>query len=96
MDRPRQLSRGRKRNFRFVGKGSGCGSECKSWNVDWKRPSWYGIEFYPGDGNKIMCLSTNKQDWCKITKKNILAFYYYLMEYYSKKRYDTQINLLFS
>lgn len=68
----------------------------ESWNVDWKRPSWYGqrgIEFYPGDGNKIICLSMSKQDWCKITKKNILAFYYYLVEYYSKERYDTRINL---
>lgn len=57
-----------KRNFRFVGKGSGCGR----WNANWKCPSWYGhkrgIEFYLlGDGNKIVHVYLS-WIWSKVNK----------------------------
>lgn len=57
MGRSRQLSRGRE-TFDLWGREVDVGGG-KSWNANWKCPSWYGhkrgIEFYLlGDGNKIV------------------------------------------
>lgn len=69
-DGSRQLSRGRE-TFDLWGREVDVGGG-KSWNANWKCPSWYGhkrgIEFYLlGDGNKIVHVYLS-WIWSKVNK----------------------------